>query len=144
MSSKKMSILRLNTCACWLANDHRVSSWIRWRLWECSGMSERISIKPDVCNGRPVVRGTASRHRRSWSSSLRVIPSLALFDPKSRAVKASIWRGTLPLFNVDLSEITFNHAKTKHALSRFPHTSRHFGIGRDFRHRFPARLQVMR
>ena len=39
-------------------NDHRVSLWIR-RLWcQCSGMPERISIKPDVCNGRPVVRGT--------------------------------------------------------------------------------------
>jgi len=35
-----------------------VSSWIRWQVWCFSGMSERISIKPDVCNGRPVVRGT--------------------------------------------------------------------------------------
>lgn len=41
-----------------MKNDHRVSSWIRWPLWYRSCMSERISIKPDVCNGRPVVRGT--------------------------------------------------------------------------------------
>lgn len=32
--------------------------WIPARLSQRNGMSERIAIKPDVCNGRPVIRGT--------------------------------------------------------------------------------------
>jgi uncharacterized protein (DUF433 family) len=31
---------------------------ICWQSWERRTMSERVSVKPDVCNGRPVVRGT--------------------------------------------------------------------------------------
>jgi uncharacterized protein (DUF433 family) len=45
------------SCVCWLAKDHGVSSWIHWRLCQGKGMSERISIKPDAPNRRPVVRG---------------------------------------------------------------------------------------
>jgi uncharacterized protein (DUF433 family) len=33
-------------------------SWFSARRCYSMGMSERISISPDVCNGRPVVRGT--------------------------------------------------------------------------------------
>lgn len=35
-----------------------ISPWIPARLCWRKGMSERSSIKPDVCNGRPVIRGT--------------------------------------------------------------------------------------
>jgi uncharacterized protein (DUF433 family) len=32
--------------------------WISSWLCQRNGMSERITIKPDVCSGRPVIRGT--------------------------------------------------------------------------------------
>ena len=39
-------------------SECRFSLWVVVGLCYRNGMSERISIKPDVCNGRPVVRGT--------------------------------------------------------------------------------------
>src|SRR5215212_4312864 len=37
---------------------HEISPWTCFPICYFSCMSERISVDPDICNGKPVVRGT--------------------------------------------------------------------------------------